>query len=276
MKGVSPTRKRMFRVLCVVLALALLASNVFAATPTPEVPLADEATVTRVKNEITTGEITDMEDVFLVAYQNLGADLEEDGMTAYINEDGTLGFTQIISSEKKLTRSGDDVEEKTIALTTIAMFDKEANLLSDYDYYYNHWELYDTGDMNTVYATHIMYVNARVGGIFALEVQLDYMVTVLSHTSHTLASKLVQLYQGRADAYTITDNASRTLNNPGSSTYTFTPSSRTWYNPTTGSEGGGLYTASEVFVANTDQSFVIGRSLLFDDNYINYDELFPQ
>ena len=66
MKRVSAMKKRMFRVLCVVLALALLAPNVFAATPPAEVPLADEATVTRVKNEIAQGEITDMEDVFLV------------------------------------------------------------------------------------------------------------------------------------------------------------------------------------------------------------------
>ena len=237
-------KKVWFKALCMVLVIALLAPSAFAATTTPEAPLADAATVARVQQEIADGQITDMEDLFLVAYQHLGAD--------------------------------DEVEEKTIALTTIAMFDNEANLLADYDYYYNHWELYDSGDMNTVYATHIMYVNARVGGFFALEVQLNYMVTILSHTSHTLASKLVQLYQGRADKNTITDNASRTLNNPGSSTYTFTPSSRTWYSPTSGSEGGGLYTTSEVFIANTGQSFVIGRSLLFDDNYINYDELFPQ
>ena len=104
-------KKRMFKVLCMVLIIALLSPNVFAATPTPEVPLADEATVTRVKNEITTGEITDMEDVFLVAYQHLGADINEEGMTAYLNEDGTLGITQIISSEMTMTRSGDDPEQ---------------------------------------------------------------------------------------------------------------------------------------------------------------------
>ena len=89
-------KKRMFKVLCMVLIIALLSPNVFAATPTPEAPLADAATVERVKQEIAVGQITDMEDLFLVAYQHLGANLEEEGMTAYINEDGTLGFTQII------------------------------------------------------------------------------------------------------------------------------------------------------------------------------------
>ena len=268
-------KKRMFIVLCMVLIIALLSPNVFAATPAPEVPLADEATVTRVKNEIAAGEITDMEDVFLVAYQHLGADLEEEGMTAYINEDGTLGFTYVISSEKKMTRSG-ELEEKSIALTSLAILDNEANLLTDYEYYYNCCVLETAGSLNTVYVTHTMYINARIPAFYDVQLQLNYVATNLSHTSPSvLTAKLVQMYEGRRDQYTITDSQSRTLHNPGSAVYNFTPNSRTWFNPTSGSEGGGLYSYSEIELANTGKGFILMRSLLFNDNYINYDELFP-
>ena len=44
-------KKSCFIILCMVLIIALLAPNVFAATPAPEAPLADAATVARVKQE---------------------------------------------------------------------------------------------------------------------------------------------------------------------------------------------------------------------------------
>lgn len=99
--GVSITKKSLFKILCMVLIIALLAPNAFAATPAPEAPLADAATVERVKQEIAEGQIIDMEDLLLVAYQHLGADINEDGMTAYINEDGTLGITQMTIISKR-------------------------------------------------------------------------------------------------------------------------------------------------------------------------------
>ena len=155
-------KKQMFRVLCVVLALALLAPNVFAATQPPEVPLADEATVTRVKNEIAQGQITDVKDVFLVAYQHLGADLEEEGMTAYINEDGTLGFTQVISAENKMTRSG-EAEDFTIATSSMLLVDNDGNQITTYDVVSN--AIYDSGygglDSVSVYAVHTAYFNVN-------------------------------------------------------------------------------------------------------------------
>jgi hypothetical protein len=136
-KGVSIMKKSLFKVLCMVLIIALLAPNAFAATPTPEAPLADAATVARVKQEIAAGEITDMEDLFQVAYQHLGADLGEEGMTAYINGDGTLGITQILNSEKKMTRSG-EVEEQMVAVTSLMILDMTGKQVTDYTtrYYY--------------------------------------------------------------------------------------------------------------------------------------------
>ena len=59
-KEVSTMKKLCFKVLCMVLIIALLAPNVFAAAPTPEAPLADAATVERVKQEVADGEITDV------------------------------------------------------------------------------------------------------------------------------------------------------------------------------------------------------------------------
>ena len=269
-------KKQMFRMLCVVLALALLAPNVFAATPAPEVPLADEATVTRVKNEIATGQITDMEDVFLVAYQHLGADLEEEGMTAYINEDGTLGFTQIISNDTSngdvnLCTTDDGVDEKTIAVSTMAVFDSEANLLSDWNTQYNYWVRSDQDGLDTVYATHTAYFNARYPldengehELLGLEVQLNCMVTTINHTSATyLASKLEQAYQMWPDGVYPEVVQSRTIDYPGSTTYSYMPNGREWENPLR--PGGGLYTYSKIWIANTGNYFAIGSVLNFSN-----------
>ena len=155
-------KKSVFKVLCMVLIIALLAPNAFAATPTPEVPLVDAATVSRVKQEVADGEITDMEDLFLVAYQHLGADLDEEGMTAYINEDGTLGITQILSSEKKKTRSGGEVEEYTFATTTMMLLDNEGRQITDYESYYNPPDTaYGGAASLAMSATHTAYYNGR-------------------------------------------------------------------------------------------------------------------
>lgn len=279
-------KKRMFRVLCVVLALALLAPNVFAATPTPEVPLADEATVTRVKNEIATGQITDMEDVFLVAYQHLGADINEDGMTAYINPDGTLGFMQFIennldNSSISLCAINSATDEREIAVSTMAVLDTEANLLTDWDTQYNYWIRSDEDSLDTIYATHTAYFNARCSidedgnyGLADLEVQLNYMVTTIHHTSATyLASKLVQGYQMWPDGVYPEVIQSKTTNNPGSTSYTYTPNNRCWYNPLRPS--GGLYTYSEIWIANTGNYFAIGSTLQFSNDSFFFSHAIP-
>ena len=253
-----------------VLIIALLAPNVFAATPAPEAPLADAATVARVKQEIAAGEITDMEDLFLVAYQHLGADLETEGMTAYINEDGTLGLTQIIDSENKMTRSG-QVEEKTIAVTTFAILDNQANLLTDYEYYYNYDEEYSSGSLSSVYASHTAYINAKYpvdsdgnGALYGLEIQLNYMVTNISYSNPAyLASKMIQSYY-IMQYYTEMESGSRTVNNPASSTHTYDPGATDWYDPT--SWGGGIYTAAEIWIANTGESFELRTVTPFDNN----------
>ena len=258
-------KKRMFRMLCAVLALALLAPNVVAATPTPEVPLADEATVTRVKNEIATGEITDMEDVFLVAYQHLGADLEEDGMTAYINEDGTLGFTQIISSKKSITRSG-EVEEKSIAVTSMALVDNEGNLLSNSGPYPG--SFIDTVSGNfadiLVYVTHTAYYSFRdevIGdgteqGMFSVrEIKVTKVITTIAYDSNAFVpTKLVQLYEEVTAPVSNSLTETKTTNSPGRGTFTFIPSIADYHYEALATDNSCHYrTSSAVYIANTNQ-----------------------
>ena len=225
-------KKRMFRMLCVVLALALLAPNVFAATPAPEVPLADEATVTRVKNEIATGEITDMEDLFLVAYQHLGADLEEEGMTAYVNEDGTLGFTQIISTNSGMARS-DNATDVVFAVSTLAIIDDTGAVVTGVQFSPGAGYDSETVAGTNIYVAHTAYYNGR-GDVLDYgsnaEIRLNYMVTNISGAGSTHnVVKLVQRYTHKNDLGLVDEQDSRTLTGVSNGGYAFTPSPRSWH-----------------------------------------------
>ena len=227
-------KKSAFKVLCMVLIIALLAPKAFAATPAPEAPLADAATVERVKQEIADGEITDMEDLFLVAYQHLGADLEEEGMTAYLNEDGTLGITQIISSEKKMSRGG-EVEEKTFAVSTIGFFDVNRRDLTITEYYPSPHQSSVTVDGTGVTIVHTSYYKGKITpGQFnddasaKWEIRINYMVTSIAGagiTNHV--TKLVQRYERWAIGW-IDLEESKTTMNLVNGPYSFTPAVIDW------------------------------------------------
>ena len=264
-------KKRMFRVLCVVLALALLAPNVFAATPTPEVPLADEATVTRVKNEIATGQITDMEDVFLVAYQHLGADINEDGMTAYINPDGTLGVTQVINSEKKMTRSG-ETEEKSIAVTSMALIDYSGEPITTYESTYNElvYNAYGQLDEVMIYATHTtllatIYYEDDLGYPHQ-DMKIQHMITNLAcGTNAFTVSRLVQYYEHQYMYATYPEDSDvRTIYSPSASAYTFYPDSD-WERMVTNTDR--LLSTATVYIENYNQTIYLEHVFLLNSLY---------
>lgn len=252
-------KKRMFRMLCVVLALALLAPNVFAATPAPEVPLADEATVIRVKNEIATGEITDMEDLFLVAYQHLGADLEEEGMTAYINEDGTLGFTQVISNstdngDVSLCSTDDVVEEKTYVVSTLGLFNVESGELTYIEYEPQADTVHCSVNGTNVVIVHSAYYNGS-GDVSSLNPDLDirisHMVTTITGADGAhYVTRLVQKYEHLWFGVP-TEEDTKITTNVYSGSYYFTPSNRTWYQ-TYCPDPECLKTTVEVYIAGVN------------------------
>lgn len=267
-------KKRMFKVLCVVLVMALLSPNVFAATPTPEAPLADAATVERVKQEIAVGQITDMEDLFLVAYQHLGANLEEEGMTAYINEDGTLGFTQIISSEKKLTRSGES-EEKTIAVTSMALTDYSGEPITAYASVYDQLAYSVSGQITEVmvYATHTAYLGTVTytddGGYKWQDKKVLRMVTNISYGTNAIkASRLVHYYEYQ-DLYAtlVDDSDSETIYAPAAGAHTFYPNSD-WERGTTATSR--LLTTATVYIENSSQTIYLEHIFLL--NSVLYEE----
>lgn len=230
-------KKLGFTVLCVVLIIALLAPNVFAAIPAPEVPLADAATVERVKREIAAGEITNVKDVFLVACQHLGADISEDGMTAYINEDGTLGITQIFEkndSDASVYSLNSGAEEKTIAVSTLALIDDGAMVTQNI---YNpapdqRSKIIDGTDL---YIMHTAYYDGQVIGdpnaVDSIwQIRLRYIISSVSHPGVTnQVTKLVQWYEHRKDFET-TESDIKTTTGIISGSYTFTPGIRSWHN----------------------------------------------
>ena len=268
-------KKRMFRMLCVVLALALLAPNVFAATPAPEVPLADEATVTRVKNEIAAGEITDVKDVFLVAYQHLGADLEEEGMTAYINEDGTLGITQVISSSGNNTRSGGS-NEAMFAVTSVLLVDEDGQPLSANEFKYAN--LYEYGyaglDSVMIYAANTIGIEVRYDGFIELDVRLMSVSTAISYGSDAFtASRITQSYDTCQAANYIRYTGSRTIDIASAGTYTYGVGGA-WYNPVSGSVGGYIKGSATIYVANSNLSFEVEAIHDFNEDDEIYKSLF--
>ena len=262
-------KKLGFKVLCMVLVMALLSPNVFAATPAPEVPLADAATVERVKQEIAVGQITDMEDLFLVAYQHLGADLEEEGMTAYINEDGTLGFTQIVSNgnsngDVSLCSTDNGVEEITYAVTTMALIDNEGNLLTDYESYYISPDYaYGGAAAIAISATHTAYYNGRAstnGWYTFYEIQISHMVTSFSCADgNHYITQVDQEYKyfpefTFEDIYTESD-AKTTYCSQVAGSYSFTPSSRGWHSDDSGT--GRIETYATIYLAGTDETICL-------------------
>lgn len=248
-------KKSLFKILCIVLVLALLSPNVFAATPAPEVPLAVEATVTRVKNEIATGQITDMEDVFLVAYQHLGADLKEEGLTAYINQDGTLGFTQVLTTNQ--TRSGS--MEQELAVTSIALLNTDGTRST---VRIDSLTGYDSGSLSSisVYATHTAYIwrENTVGPDLIDEefrYKLNYAVTTINYnTGSFVPTKLVHEYEGTqyfiGTADDIYETDQDTINNPGNGSHNFDPSSTSWFQSGSGITGWIMTTAT-IYISNT-------------------------
>ncbi len=267
-------KKSCFKVLCMVLIIALLAPNAFAATPTPEAPLADAATVERVKQEIAAGEITDMEDLFLVAYQHLGADLEEEGMTAYINEDGTLGFTQIINNNNTgdlvLYSRENNNEVSEYAVTSVALLDTEGNvqpfsidtMIGD-----------DSGSLNniSVYVTHTAYIRRNDLGDSVHKFKLGFMVTSISYNLETFAPlKLVQSYESYQNYGDTPQTASLTTNNPARISHTFNPNTSTWYDSGWGITGGIRTTATVTF-ANTAETLVLSTQFSLHNKDFYYD-----
>lgn len=266
-------KTRMFRVLCVVLALALLSSNVFAATPTPEVPLADEATVTRVKNEIATGQITDMEDVFLVAYQHLGADLEEEGLTTYINPDGTLGITQIIKSNSN-TRNGG--AEGILSVTSILPIDHNGQPMNAEQLVYSSFPQHGYGSLDSamMYATNTINIAIRMDGFVMLDIRLSSVKTTITYGSTAFsASRLTQSFESRQaeDAPCNTGSQSLDINSAG--TYTYLVGGDIWRNPLTGNQGGYIKGTATIYVANSNLNFTVTAKHNFTwtlENYIDW------
>ena len=258
-------KKLGFKVLCMVLVMALLSPNVFAATPAPEVPLADEATVTRVKNEIATGEITDMEDLFLVAYQHLGADISKDGMTAYINEDGTLGITQIIENtdgDASVYSIDSNSGEINFAVSTLALIDDEGNLLTDYESYYIPPDSdYGGAGSAAVSTAHTAYYYGRrtfAGLYYEYEIKLNYMVTSFNSADiNHYVTKVVQEYkyfaeyggefEGEADE---SDSKTTTCSDVAGS-ISFAPAASNWYPDDSGT--ARIETYAKVYITGINQ-----------------------
>ena len=261
-------KKRMFKVLCVVLVMALLAPNVFAATPTPEAPLANEATVTRVKQEIAEGEITDMEDVFLVAYQHLGADINEEGMTAYINEDGTLGFTQIISTSRAEDGRHDN---KEYVISSILLVDADGNQITNYATLLNNAATRAYGGLDSVmvYANHNAYYLEqwvrREDGVVDCQARLSHMTTVITYGSEDFRpSQLEQSFDAKQNHFEGWDEGSQTTVNPvAHTTYYFYPSGTLWYWSVVPDYGGGINTYAKVDIAKYDLSFTVATHVNF-------------
>ena len=254
-------KKRMFKVLCMVLIIALLSPNVFAATPAPEVPLADEATVTRVKNEIAQGQITDVKDVFLVAYQHLGADLEEEGMTAYINEDGTLGFTQVISSSR--AEDGRLVRDE-YALTSILLVDKNGNQITNYSMLLRNANTRASGGFNDimVYATHTAYYLERIAQREDLsrdfQARLSHMITTISYGNNVYrASRLEQRFDAKQDHGDVIDEGYQITENPIAKDHYYYPSGTKWYWSAITDFGGGINTYATIYISSPSRSFTL-------------------
>ena len=252
-KGVSITKKSLFKVLCMVLIIALLAPNAFAATPTPEAPLADAATVERVKQEIAEGKITDVKDVFLVAYQHLGANLAEEGLTAYINEDGSLGMMQIINngnSDTSLLTSSGASDEFELAVSTLAMIDNDGTFVTSAPYNPETDYTYETVEGTGISVVQTAYYNGRgdlLDYLSDCEVQLNYMVTSISGsgTTNTVIS-FVQRYMHMVHG-AVDEQGSRMVTGVVNGPYSFTPSQRSWY-PVYG-HIGALVTRAELTIS---------------------------
>ena len=243
-----------FKILCLVLVMALLSPHVFAATPAPEVPLADAATVARVKQEIAAGQITDMEDVFLVAYQHLDADIEEDGMTAYINPDGTLGFTQIISTTR--TRNGST--EQKLAVTSIALLNSDGTRST---VRIDSITGYDSGSLSniSVYATHTAFIWRESTltsdlGIADYRFKLDEIVTTINYnTVSFVPTKLVQEYYAEQNFGGSSEANSKTTNNPSNGSHSFSPGNASWFDSGQGITGS-IKASAKVYISNTSST----------------------
>ena len=198
-----------------------------------------------------------MEDLFLVAYQHLGADLEEGGMTAYINEDGTLGITQVISRSSSRS-SGDDVVR--YAVTSILLVDEDGNQIIDYNNNQRTVPDPDYGygglDVVSVYAAQTAYYEECFMNGY-VHTRVDYMVTTLDYGhEHYRASRLDQIYAYEVDLATgDAERIVKTTQYPDEGiAYTFPPNG-VWRIDGTGN--GRMYTRATVYIENMNYEFTV-------------------
>jgi hypothetical protein len=212
-----------------------------------------------------------MEDLFLVAYQHLGADISKDGMTAYINEDGTLGITQIIendNSDVSVYSLTSGVAEKTIAVSTLALIDDGAMVTQNI---YNpapdqRSEIIDGTDL---YIMHTAYYDGQVIGdpneIDSIwQIRLRYMISSVSHPGVTnQVTKLVQWYEHRKDFQT-TESDIKTTTGIISGSYTFTPGIRSWHN-TALYETASIVTSATFYVTGIEDPVCLEIAIQLHD-----------
>ena len=250
---------------CLSLVFVYFVPAVVATEPTSDVS-SDVVMLEQVKEQLSTGEITDPSALFLVAFEHLDADIEEDGMTSRIAEDGSLNITQIVKREK--TRSAETSMDFTS--TTLMLLDNEGRAVTeDYKYYYNALKSSNSGglDKYMVYATQTAYYNVKVNPLAtSMYVQLNYMTTTLAYGSSAFsASKLVQSYENYSDFASSPVTGSKTTNAPSAGTYTYKPSGMSWYSPTSGNVGGGIITKGTVTIKNSTTTFQVTTTLRFAD-----------
>ncbi len=185
------------------LLIALIA--LFINTSFPSVEAAERitsdsvssSTLNRVCDEILTGEITKIEDIFCVASAYMDAGLLQSGITASINKDGRLQIMQLIDLK---TANLQSIHEKSdVAVSVLLVLNPDGTEASGTQY------LQDSGGLNeySVFAVHTAYFDMRENSFFdPIEVRMTTISTRLIYGTQMTASRLVHSYsaeQNRLD-----------------------------------------------------------------------------
>ena len=253
------------KLLCLVLVALLMTSSVFAMTV--ETEEAKKAIVeTRVKKELLTGQVTSSEDVIRVALEHCDAPIAKDGMTASIDEDGRIQVTQVLNTAAKSNTTSKEIAVTKLVITDPNGVEAANTIYTDY--------VRNSGGMNeySIFATHTSYYSIDVSPMWeSLKVRLSYMTTTLTYGTTIKASKLQQVYGVQNDAFTADlPQYSAVISSPeAGKAYSYTPSTRKWYSPTTVNVNGRIETRAIITVGS--QTFDVKTSLEFKkENFTQY------
>ena len=250
----------LFLALSCIMSVFTQAAAALSSEPETIVPLQEQ----EARNQLAEGEMADFDAVMEIFEEYEDASLQNEGITACIDdESGCIQITQF-SGGNSIIRSGQMPE---IICTSILLSDAEGNIVHAREaYQYQEIEAGTDSIDSPAYkisATHTAYIMARTNGMGSLGLRLTRVVTSVGDLG-VAGTTLEQTFEIARDSLTSIPGTSGVFYPSSNTKYTLRNNKDSnYYSPTSGSPCGFIRTFATFNINGT--KFVLASGLLFND-----------